>query len=358
MPSPTPTAVHKVPAFAFSSLAAIVAEPTPLRWLVKGWFELDSLVMFFGDAASCKTWLVLAMAIHIAAGLPFFDCPVRQGAVFVIAGEGRRGLGRRSAGLMKHYGIPADVPLYFSETAAALTENQSTADVITAVRALTLKSGMYPVLIVIDTVSRNFGNADENSTKDMAQFIRCCDWVRNEFGCTVAPIHHVGHQDKTRARGNTTMRGALDAEYRVIRDEAGIIDVTCTKAKEFDVPSPRRFVLTNVPLEWLDDDGFPVTSAAIVPTDAEPVVRGKLGRGKNQTKALQILSDAYERHRNNLISDGRDPEGASVPLHEWRDLCKEAGISRFRMAEVERSLQNIGFVRVDNGHVRLAEGYV
>ncbi len=186
-------------AFVFRSASELVAQPAPTQWLVRDWIETGALALYFGDAASCKTWLLLSKGMHVAAGVPWCGCQVTQGAVFIIAGEGHRGLRRRLAGLAKHHGIDLEgVPLFVSETSASLTESGSIGEVMDAVKKLVEAKRCKPALIVIDTLSRNFGAADENNTGDMAAFVRTCDWLREEFGCTVAVLHHVGHQDKTR----------------------------------------------------------------------------------------------------------------------------------------------------------------
>ena len=346
-------AADRVHTLVFRSAAELVREPAPHDWLIKNYFENDSLVMLFGDAASGKTWLSLSIAIHVAAGRNFFDHATQQGAVFVVAGEGNRGITRRLAGLLKEYEIAAEnLPLFISDGAMSASDDQSVADVISAIQGLAASTHQRPALVVIDTVSRNFGSGDENSTQDMAAFLRACDWIRNELHCTVLLIHHVGHQDKTRARGNTTLRGALDAEYRISRDDAGIIDCVNTKAKDFEAPLARRYVLKNIQLEWRDETGAFVQSAAIVATDAEPVIKGKAGRGKNQIKALEILDDEYRLHRANLTNAGRDSGQALVVARTWGDRCKrEMGISRQRMREVEISLAEHGYIRMDFPHV-------
>jgi len=38
-------------------------------------------------------------------------------------------------------------------------------------------TGSSPVLVVIDTVARNFGPGDENSTKDMSTFIQAATMI-------------------------------------------------------------------------------------------------------------------------------------------------------------------------------------
>jgi RecA-family ATPase len=43
-----------------------------------------------------------------------------------------------------------------------------------------------PALVIFDTVARNMGPADENSTQDMTGFVRACDEIRTAWGCTVS----------------------------------------------------------------------------------------------------------------------------------------------------------------------------
>jgi hypothetical protein len=332
---------------------------------VRGWFELNQLGLFFGDAASGKTWVLLALGLHIAAGREFFGARVHQGAVFVICGEGFAGVRRRTVGMSQHYGIPlAGLPFFVSERAATFSDRESVADVVDTIRALATETGQTPVLVIVDTVARNFGAADENSTSDMGAFVQTCDTIKAEFGCHVALSHHVGHNDKTRARGNTALRGALDCEFRVIRDEAGTIEVTCDKMKDGEAPQPRRFRLEPVTLDWIDEDGEPVTTAALVPTDAELVAPQKPGsvpgalRGRHQKAAHRLLLEAYDRHRANLERSGRDPDAALVSLDEWRDLCTQSGMDRYRFRDARSTLENVGLVRTENGHVHLGEGFV
>lgn len=344
-------------AFVFRVAAELIAEPAPPEWLVRQWFELGSLVLFFGDAASCKTWLALALAMSIASGRAFFGADVHPGAVFILAGEGHRGLRRRLAGMSRHYGIDLrDVPLFVSDTAAAVTDLGSVAAVIRSVDDLAASTGHRPVLIVVDTVSRNFGAADENSTGDMAAFVRGADWMRDKFGATVLLIHHVGHGDKTRARGNTTLRGALDAEYRIAKDAAGVIAVECSKAKDFESPPDRHFCLVDVDLDWRDEEGGHVRSAAIVPTEPPPpadVAAG--GMGRRQIEALRLLREEYARRRETLQRGGFDPSGALVEADYWREMLKGKGFTRQALWKVTTALQARGAVRMQGPHVVLPD---
>ena len=49
-------------------------------------------------------------------------------------------------------------------------------------------------MIVIDTLARNFGAGNENSTEDMNRFVASIDrYLREEFGSAILLVHHTGH---------------------------------------------------------------------------------------------------------------------------------------------------------------------
>lgn len=333
----------------------LVSEPAPLNWLVRTVFECACLALWYGNAASSKTWVMLSMAMAIASGRDWMGSPVRQGAVFILAGEGNRGLRRRIAGIAKHSGLDlSNVPLFVSDRAAALSADASVAEVIAGVQRLIEETGCMPVLVVVDTLSRNFGDGDENSTPDMAKFVRGLDWIKEELGATVLLIHHVGHGDKTRARGNSTLVGALDAEYRITRDELGVIQFECTKAKDFEQPPPRYFTLIDVELDWRDEDGLPVRSAAVVPAEASaPATVSASGLGKRQLEAMRLLREEYVRRRETLDRGGFDPDKARVEEDYWREMMRGAGFSRQQIYKTTAGLQARGAIAIEGLYVRI-----
>lgn len=173
-----------------------------------------------------------------------------------------------------------------------------------------------PVLIVVDTLARNFGPGDENSTKDMNLFVSSCDAIRSRYRATTLIVHHTGHADKTRGRGSMALKGALDAEYRMDIDETGVIRFEATKMKDAEKPAPLAFRAVVVELGVLDEEGFPVTSVVLDQTTYEPLDKpGRGGRGKQQTMSVEILKD--------LIADQ-----IKVSVSEWRAACLTAGMHR------------------------------
>jgi hypothetical protein len=57
--------------------------------------------------------------------------------------------------------------------------------------------------------------ADENSAQEVGLVIAACDYLRDELGCTVGPIHHSGKDEGRGARGTSALRGAWDAAFEI-----------------------------------------------------------------------------------------------------------------------------------------------
>lgn len=337
--------------FHFARLADAMANMRPPDWLVRGVLERDSLAMFFGDPGAGKSFAAVDLAACVATGQAWHGHKVTPGPVLFIAGEGRAGLARRfKAWSISHDGPIEWAPLYLSSAAVALTDWPSVAEVLRAAREVQADCGKPPVLILVDTVARNYGPGDENSTADMTAFIRGCDELRQEFGACILLIHHSGHGDKSRARGAMALKGALDFEYRLDCDESRVIRFESTKVKDHEPPEPLAFKLATVELGITDADGRPVTSAVLRPVSFEPASKpGQTGRGKHQTIALRVLRDLVATHRARLTGSGHDPETARVSVQDWRLACIGEGLDRRRVADVVSSLTAAERVAVENG---------
>lgn len=349
---------HKTNSRRFSLIRISEIETKPADWLVQDFLTADSLGLFFSDPGGCKTFLGVSLSCSVASGESFHGRRVKQRPVVFIAGEGHSGLKKRfDAWSIRHQVNLDDAPLYISSVSASFLSPESMAEVVAAVDAITEEHGS-PGLIIIDTVARNFGPGDENSTSDMGAFIQSADHLREKYKAAVLLIHHVGHADKTRARGAMALKGALDFEYRLERGDDDVIRVDCTKCKDFEPPAPMAFRLRPVELPLMDEHGNPVKSAVLDATEYKPPVRTtNAGRGKNQTKALETLHALFHHHRNNIAADGRDPAGARVTLDEWQLECKVIGkMPRNRFQEACRSLQEAGAVKVENGFVVFCKG--
>jgi hypothetical protein len=292
--------------FTFSPVAALLTDQQPVAWLVKGFLEQDTLATLFGPPETLKTFIALSLGLAIATGRDWYGNEVKHaGPVLYLCGEGQRGIARRvKAWLIRNQ--EQTPPFYVSSGPAALLDAMSLAAVETA--AAEIPDGP-PVLIIVDTLNRNFGNGDENSTSDMTRFVAALDRLKARFGCAVLLVHHTGLAATDRGRGNSSLHGAVDFQYTVKRESDTVI-LSCSKAKDHERPADLAFTPRVVELGDLDDDGLPLTSLILNPTDA-PERKFKLRLPPAQRIALDALASL----------------GGSAHLDKWRAEAYAAGIS-------------------------------
>lgn len=264
-------------------------EPKPPEYIVDKYLERDNLVVVFGDPATAKSFVGVNMACCVGSETPFHGHPVLSGPVVYIAGEGQSGIARRFMAWGLRHGIDyRTLPVFVSMVPAAMCDEEGALLVLDAIKDMDPK----PVLVIFDTLARNFGPGDENSTADMGRFIGNADRIRAICGAAVLIIHHSGHGDKTRARGAMALKAGVDAEYHLTRDDMGVITMKNLKMKDAPPPEPISFRIRSVELPLTRDDGKPVTSAVLddLAGHSEPVTRALLDLLKHEAAAENYFS--------------------------------------------------------------------
>jgi hypothetical protein len=324
----------------------------PADWLIYQLFERDSLNLLFSDPGGAKTFLAIDIACCVATGKDFHGRYSQQGPIVYIAGEGQNGMKRRFMAWGIRHQVDLDhAPIFLSLMPAGLCDADQVDFIIEAVQAVAEEYGP-PGAIFLDTVARNFGPGDENSTKDMTAFIAGVDKIREQFRSCILLVHHTGHADKSRGRGSMALKGALDTEYRLEKDETGVIRVTCTKMKDHESPPPMAFRLRTVELPFTDDQGNNVTSAILDDTEYRPpACQGKKGRGKWQTVSIEVLKRLFKEQQARLESKGYEPDQARVTLDDWRDACYAEGMNRETWRRLKDQLDENTDVFHENGYV-------
>nr|OQB78879.1 MAG: hypothetical protein BWX88_05040 [Planctomycetes bacterium ADurb.Bin126] len=304
-------------------------------WLLRGMLERDTFALIFGDPGCGKTFLALDWACRIATGTAWRGHDVEAGPVVYVAGEGRQGLGRRTRAWAEHNKVPlAGAPLYVAP-AVAIPDVGELTRLVLAVQPLPKP----PALVVLDTLARCFGGGDENSTQDMSKFVSACDALRRAWGCTVLVVHHTGHADKNRARGAIALKAALDAEYRVTKDDKMLL--TATKMKDAEMPAPVAMELVTVELPGLlDDYDNPVASAAVNVLDADvSAIVSKVASSGSRGRWQQLGLDVAKR----LLADGDDGQAS---VKEWHAECEKVGMRQSTRYNVLAKLHEQGAVVV------------
>lgn len=314
--------------FRFLQAGELLSEPKPINWLIKNRLEAKSLSLTFGEPGSMKSFVEIDKGFCIGSGKPWHGHEIRTiGPVFYIAGEGFNGLSRRMRAWEIYYDTPLkDVPFFVSDRAAQFLDPDSANDVAVAVDEMRKIHG-DPVLVIIDTLNRNFGPGDENSTKDMTTFIAIIDAkLRTRYGCAVSIIHHSGLSATDRARGASALKAALDWEYKLQVNPNGTRTMSTTKCKDFKEPPPISFRIEPVTLSgWADPDtGEELTSLVLVQTEE---IRKR--EDKSLTGAKKI---AFAALLQAIKDSGTPPIPASngspvVNIDVWRAAAYRASIS-------------------------------
>jgi len=297
--------------FHFISAYDLCREPRPINWLIKGYLEAGSLSMTFGEAESMKSFLEIDKGLCIAAGINWHGVEIRQpGSVFYICGEGRGGIDRRIKAWADYHEIDLiDVPFFVSDRAAQFLDSTSAQSVIDAVEELAEVYG-DPVLVIVDTLNRNFGPGDEGQTKDMTEFIAVIDkTLRFRFNCAISIIHHNGWSDRNRPRGAYALRASLDFEYQLTRNTNEVLTLKNTKTKDHERPPTRYFRWKVVSLDgWIDlDTGETLTSCILYSIEEGPA------EGAPLTENAKILYDTLVTLEKATIKEWRE-EAYSVVI--------------------------------------------
>ncbi len=304
------------------------AKQVNTEWLVRGYLEPDCLAVLFGDSSAGKSFMAIDLACHISQGMKWRGKKTKKGVVLYVCGEGKKGLQKRFKAWHDYHGLPMGrVAVRPAKT--ALCDRESVSALMGEISQFLSGMNEKPVMIVIDTLNRNFGNGNENDSKDMTAFVEGMDTLREATGAAVLVVHHCGHGAKERSRGSIVLHNALDFEYVLSRTGDQLSEYVSTlKATKFkDAGEPPElawnWTLQNLPWMELDDDDnpVPVTSIVMTPCDVPQCSSPSRRLPAGQRIALDALRSALVEHGN------EDRGVVSVSEDEWREAAYKAGIS-------------------------------
>jgi len=266
-------------------------------YLAKGLLQKASYAIAYGPPGGGKTFTLLDLAYHIAAGKEWMGHKVHGGTVLYLPFEGGGGLIKRAQALRQKYG-DADVPFFIAPASFNLREQTGRKELGAVIADLPEK----PVLIVIDTLARALMGGDENSAQDVGAFNSAVAALIESTGACVLIVHHSGKNQNAGARGSSALLGAIDTELQISDNR-----VTASKQRDVEIGAPIGFKLVPV-VVGLDSDGDEMTSCVVEP---DAVGAGPTGRLAGHAKrGFEVL--CHLRPDNTSISD-----------IEWKEACME-----------------------------------
>ncbi|WP_319927851.1 helicase RepA family protein, partial [Xenorhabdus littoralis] len=254
-----------------------------LDYVVKGIIPAHSLCSIYGASGSYKSVLAGAWGCHIATGKAWAGKQVAQGSVLYVVGEGGSGVPQRIKAWEIVNGQTVE-NMYLINTPVFPASPAEVHELVIAAQQVESETGQPMRLIILDTLARCFGGADENDSKDMGAFVRGCDELKAKTGASILVVHHSGKDESKGARGSSAFRAALDVEYRINQEgeKGGAQIITCTKMKDAEEPETQAYDLRVVEL-FTDKDGEDITPLALIDRPRDPVEEEEIGLIANKT---------------------------------------------------------------------------
>jgi hypothetical protein len=310
--NPQPEPPPPPPPFPLARFETIKLMSKP-HYLIKSILPDTGLAVVWGAPKCGKSFWTFDLVMHIALGWEYRGRRVQQGTVVYLAMEGGTGFAGRVEAWRRRFlqeQPETDVPFYLINVALDLVQDH--AKVIASIRQQL--GAERPTAIVLDTLNRSM-RGDENSSADMAEYIRAADTLRAAFDCLVVIIHHCGTAGN-RPRGHTSLSGADDVQIAIERDKEGNVIATVEHAKDSESGAVIASRLERVELGE-DDEGDPMTSCVIVEAAISP--KGpKLPQG--QRFAFELLERLMKTNNVEPPADAHLPKGSQVVLAAtWRE---------------------------------------
>jgi RecA-family ATPase len=268
---------------------------------VEGLLIDGAMSVIYGESGCGKTFFALDLALHVAAGIPWFGREVDRGGVLYLALEGSHGISNRIAAFKAaNLAGDADLPLAVVPVSVNLLDPAGdVVKVIEAAKEAAEKLGVPIKLIVVDTLSRALAGGNENDPQAMGALVRNIDRICQELRAHVAIVHHSGKDGAKGARGHSLLRAATDTEIEVTRDPARKTSkARVTKQRELDCDGEFAFRLESVAL-GMSRRKKAVTSCVVRPIDAEDLAAQAEAAKITKTaeKESKKEKDKAEKHR-------------------------------------------------------------
>jgi hypothetical protein len=250
----TPRAKRHLDAIEFGhDLRPVMDRP----YLIKGLIDMGGLSILVGPPGTAKTFLGIDFCHHVYEGATWAGQRVGQAQCLYIAQEGGLMFANRMAARKARFALmraPITLGGQNGSDAPSLAE---------VVNHMAETQGVAYGLIVVDTLARAMGGADENAGPDMGALLRSVDHLRAETGAHVMLIHHTGKDATKGARGHSSLFGAVDTELSLSVDrESKRRMLTVTKQRDGEDGMEFGFRLKKVDL-GRDKDGDTVWSCVV-----------------------------------------------------------------------------------------------
>jgi len=164
---------------------------TPIYLLTSYPIYTKAFNVLVGKSGSGKSFTALDVAGRVAT----------DATCIYIAGEGLAGYAARWEAWKKYHEVVQAELYFYREALQVLNE-------IELMQFIGMLEQHKPSLVIIDTMARSAVGMDENSARDVGQFVAAVDRLRVALDCAILVVHHTGKSGDM--RGSTALYAASD----------------------------------------------------------------------------------------------------------------------------------------------------
>lgn len=242
------------------------------RYLVKHWLNAQTQALMFGHYGAGKTFLALHLAACLAAGKEWFGRRVTQCGVLYAGYEGEAAMGRRLYALRREYPdwdmsrfAVRGLRYAIAPPNGGEERTKGQAELEAALRVFRRRHGQWPGLVIIDPLRNALGGSDSDPTLTTA-YLNYANRIARATGATVLTVHHPGHGDQERSRGDSAIESFMDTVIR-IDHKRGIIE----SAKQRDEATDSTFYRLKIVSLGKDQDGEEQTTCVAEEVSMNPM---------------------------------------------------------------------------------------
>lgn len=257
------------------------------KYIVKGIFHQLELLLLHGASGSAKTFLIVDMAVHLAAGREWFGHRVAAGiGVLIVANEDALGVQERLHACAAHLGVDtATLPIAFTLVPTNMRgdEKEASARITRMRKAVAKRFDVKHYVVIFDTLAASWLGLDDNSPEDMGEVVAHCLGVK---AASMSPVlvHHHGKDASKGPRGHTSLLAATDAALELKYDKETLrYSMLVTKRRKGPTGRTWDFSLQEVRI-GTDPEGDDITTAVIKRLDETDcaVTAGQARRAKER----------------------------------------------------------------------------
>lgn len=225
-----------------------------IRPAIEGYLSTPSAALLVGAYGAGKSAVTLSAALSVATGTPFLGHDVIQTRALYVAGEGVRGLHRRTLAWQQSWNrdIPENVIRFMPKLRGSLKEEATWRELTAFCR------GEGIGFVALDTLSALAPDADE--TKDAPTIVDGLNQLAEDIQGTAVLVHHPGwaSTNQNRARGGYQLEANVDEVLTLQPISDGSDHITVTIKKRKDGESGAVHYLRRVTVPLLGPDGKPL----------------------------------------------------------------------------------------------------